>query len=261
MAPKYIMKNRMISKLRIFFIVVFCLFYSTLFARDLQVSLAFLPKILESPNEGVFVDLVKAIDNEYTEGNFDIKVYPMARSITNVVNGAADFHIPMIRNSIVPEEQLPFRFTTENLGKVVLVIYSNRDAPITAQMINAVKDKVPFPYKIETGRGLETYFDFPITPISNLDSSLRKVSIMRTGALIWAQEETDYLLKTLNIKAIHREFYNEYDDVAVIPKGPKGDEIDAILTKAIKKLRASGRLAELHQKIHVPYVDWQPYSQ
>ncbi len=248
----------MVGKLLIICVTALCLLGGKSFARDLTVSLAYLPKILESPEEGVFVDLVKAIDEVYTEGKFTIKVYPMARSIHNVVQGKADFHLPMIRNTIVPIEKLPFRFSTERLGKVVFVIYSHKDFPITEQMLKESKDKNPFPYKLETGRGLETYFDFPITPIANLDSSLRKVTINRVDGLIWAQEETDFLVKTLNLKSIHRELYLEYDDIVIIPKGPRGDEIDAILTKAIKELRASGRLAKLHGKIHVPFNNWQP---
>jgi polar amino acid transport system substrate-binding protein len=231
-----------------------------LFARDLNVSLAFLPKILESPERGVFVDLVRAIDEEYSGGHFNIIVTPMARSIYNVINGKADFHIPMIRNTVIPADQLPYRFSTERLGKVVIVIYSHKDNPITAGMVKSAINKKPFPYKLEIGRGLETHFEIPMTPISNLDSSLRKVNIKRIDALVWAQEETDHLVRTLNLTTIHREFFDEFDDVAIIPKGSKGDEVDAILSKAIKKLRASGRLKKLHQKIHVAYQDWQPYS-
>jgi len=57
-------------------------------------------------------------------------------------------------------------------------------SPNICENANVSKNKNPFPYKLETGRGLESYFDFPIEPISNLDSSLKKVSIKRTDELI-----------------------------------------------------------------------------
>lgn len=227
-------------------------------ARDLNASLAFLPKISESPDKGAFVDLVKAFDELYTEGTIQIKVYPFPRSIDNVIQGAADFHIPLIKNPIIPEEKLPYRYCSEATGKVVLVIYSHKDKPITIDQIKQAQSQKPFPYKMEVGSGLNGYFDFPIAISSGLDQSLKKVDAKRIDAFIWAQEEGDFLVKELKLKGIYRSNYGEFDDIIIIPKGPKGDEIDQILSDIIKKLRSSGRLEELHSKIHIPYDDWQP---
>ena len=228
--------------------------------RDLRASMAFLPKLLETPDKGMFVDLVKAIDDEYKEGIIIRKVYPFPRSLKNVIYGYADFHIPLFRNTILPPEQLPYAFTTAELGKVVIVIYSHKEKRITAQMIRDAIGIEPFPYHIETINGLETSFDFPLKTVNKIDSAMKKLSRHRIDAFIWAQEEADFTLKQLELKTIHREHYRDFDDVLVIPKGPEGKEIDRILSTAIEKLRKSGRLKELHSKVHVPYQDWQPYE-
>lgn len=259
------MKSRFVHSLQgfgnsIFACVMIICLCGQVSARDLKASLGYLPQILESPDKGAFVDLVKALDDVYTEGNIKIKVYPMARSIKNVVKGKADFHIPLIRNTVVPKDSLPYRFSTESFGKVVFVIYSNKKAFITAQMLKEARDKVPFPFKIETCRGLEEYFDFPVISSNTIDQSLKKVSVRRVDGFVWAQEEADYTLQTLDLKVIHRELYCTFDDIAVIPKGPNGDEIDAILSRTIISLRDSGRLQELYHNIHLPYSDWQPDS-
>ena len=114
-------------------------------AKDLNASLAFLPNILESPEEGVFIDLVKAIDDAYAGGEIKIRVYPFTRSMENVIQGKADFHLPMMRNTLIPEDSLPFRYATTKMGEVVMVLYSNRNKPVTPEMIEKMKGGSKFP--------------------------------------------------------------------------------------------------------------------
>jgi len=231
------------------------------FARDINASLSYLPKVLESPEEGVFIDLLKAIDNVYTEGKINVKIYPSIRAVMTVINEKADFMMPMLKNTVVPEEKLPYRYVTEPMGKVVMVIYSHKDSPITRVMIEKVKKKEMFPYRIDVIRGIEHYFDFPTLSSNAIDHSLKKVNVKRTDAFIMAQEEADHKLKKLNLKSIHRSFYHSFDDVILISKGPKGDEIDRILSGAIRKLKANGEWQKKHLKVHLPYQDWQIYTE
>lgn len=227
-------------------------------SKDLQGSLAYLPDILESPEKGVFVDLVKAIDQEYDGGAIVIQVYPFNRSVDNVVKGKADFHMPMLKNPLIPEKDLPFRYVSVPIGKVVIVLYSRKDNIITAEMIEKAKGLDKFPYKIETDAGVTNFFEFPTIGSSSIEQSFRKLAKGRIDGFLFAQEESDFTLKKINENNIHREFFKEYDDVIIIPKGPEADEVNKILSDALNKLEASGRLLELHNKIHVPYQDWQP---
>jgi hypothetical protein len=229
-------------------------------ARDLKVSMAYLPDILETPDKGVFVDLIKAFDEAYEEGEIQRSVFPTARSMENVISGKADFHIPMIRNKVVPEESMPYAFSTEKMGDVYFVIYSHKDKPLTYDAIQKVKNSKPFPLKVETIGGMTGYFDFPVDQGIGVENSLKKVNAKRLDAFIMAQEECDFTVKHFKLKNIHREQYDKFDDVFVIPKGEKGKEIDAILSGLIVKLRAGGKLQDLHMKVHIPYQDWQPHE-
>jgi len=99
---------------------------------------AYLPDILETPDKGVFVDIIRAIDSVY-EGNIERSVYPFPRSLNNVISEKADFHLPMIRNKLVPVESLPYAYTTEKMGYVCFVIYSHKDNPITVKKLQETK--------------------------------------------------------------------------------------------------------------------------
>lgn len=227
--------------------------------KDLTASLALLPGVIDSPDKGPFVDLVKAIAGVYTEGKIKIETYPFARSIDNVVKGKADFHIPTVRNRAISVPSLPYRFTTEKIGSVAFVIYSNSERPLTKKMLqDAMAQKGKFPYTIEVVPGIEQQFGFPGTSSVDLTSSLQKVQKKRIDALVWAQEEADNALKNLKIKTVRREHWMDYEDSIIIAKGPHGDAVDKILSNALKKLRASKQLQPLYAKVHRPYDDWQP---
>lgn len=224
----------------------------------LKSSLAYLPNILESPEKGVFVDLIREIDKEYP-GEIEIKVFPFARSLNNIVMGKADFHMPMIRNKLVSDDSLPYRYVSEIMGHVVFVIYSNKANPITLDKIQTAQKCEAFPYRIETMRGFKDYFPFPVIDTSQVECSLQKVDSGRADAFIFAQEESDYTIRTLGLNNIHREMYDQFEDVMVIPKGQRGEALDKILSRHIKRLKTNGSWQKMHLKVHLPYAQWQPH--
>jgi len=226
--------------------------------RDLVASLAQLPGLADSPDKGAYVDIVKAIDDVYP-GKIKIEVVPMIRSINNVVEGTADFHVPSLRNPLTDLSKLPYRYLTEKTGSVTDVIYSNKDKIITKKMIDdALATGGKFPYVIEVVGGMEANFPFPALPSRDIEQSLQKVQDKRLDAMIRVQDESDRSLEKLKLNMIHRSFYAGFDDVIIIPKGSKGDELDKILSDCLRKLKASGRMQELYKKAHLPYKEWQP---
>jgi polar amino acid transport system substrate-binding protein len=254
-----------IKKIIRLFLVFYLMIFSLCFingidgSKDLIASIAQIPGMADTPDKGLFVDLVKAIDEAYTEGTIKIIIAPFPRSVDNVLKGKADFHMPINVNPLVPVSKQPFGYVSERLGKMVNVLYSHVDKPITKKLIDrALVAKGKFPYKIEAGQGAETTFGFPIIPTANLEQSLRKVDAKRIDAFLWAQEEADLMIKDLKFKSIYRAELIALDDALLIQKGAAGNKVDRILSKAIKKLRASGKLQKLYSKIHKPYVDWQP---
>lgn len=106
--------------------------------------------------------------------------------------------------------------------------------------------------------GSESNYPFQGISSPNFQQSLQKVQNKRTDALKWAQDEADLTIKNLKLNGIHRELWGTFDDVIMIAKGPKGEEVNWLLSDCIKKLRATGRLEQLYRKIHDPYVEWQP---
>jgi len=246
---------------RFFFLLIisFALMFTSGFAsaRNLMVSMAYLPGILENADNGVFVDIIKAIDDNF-DGKIARQVFPFPQSLDYVIKGRTDFHLPMIRNKLISTDSLPYDYSTEKMGDVCFVIYSNKDNPVTMETIQAVKNKNPIPLKIKSMGGFLDYFDFPIEEAGSVESGLQEVNFKRIDAFIFAQEECDFTLKRFGLKNVHRSLYDYFDDVFVIPKGERGKEVDKILTECLKKLKATGEMKKLHEKVHLAYQDWQP---
>ena len=64
----------------------------------------------------------------------------------------------------------------------------------------------------------------------------------------------------MKLKDIHRSLYYEFDSMILISKDKHGDDVDKILTRALQKLKADGRLDKINEKVHKSYIDWQPYK-
>jgi polar amino acid transport system substrate-binding protein len=233
--------------------VCFCLVLSQAHARDLKVSLPFIPPLVESKDKGVLVDLLKAMGEEYKDGIITWDVFPFARSLENVEKGRADFHMPYIKPA--NPERIPFQYSSEVLFKVIIALYTNKNNK-EINPGNVTK------YKVETDEGVKYIFDAVIPNImgsSSLESSLQKVNMGRIDAWLMAMPESDMALKKLGLKNIKRWEYKKYDVKALLPLGDKGKETDKILSGLIKKLKANGK----YQKIMGPILDqkfdnWQP---
>jgi len=221
--------------------------------RILNAHLGVLPGLINADKTGPFVDLVHAIDDLSPEVTIKITIYPMARAMAGVIAGKADLALPAIRN-LQDAEMLPYRFSTRSFGNVTHVIYSNTSYPVTTDMAYGI---------VPTKRDLlieavPDYMPFPVKRSMTIEQSLRKLSRGRIDGFIWAQEEADLMLQQLGLTNIRREFFGDFEDVFIIPKGPAGDEMDEFLRHAIDQLAASGKLTEIYGKIHHPYVEWQP---
>jgi len=248
-----------LSYLKFFLLVLAILFSfgSRLYAEDLVASLALIPMHSQIGNsgqpEGGFVKVAKAIDDVYKNGEISIEQYPFSRSLDNVVSGKADFHIPLIKIPHVSEETLPFAYATERITQVTFVLYTRADSPPLDK--NELSQHV-----IETVRGHKQLFLFEAAEVSSLDQGIKKLLHGRIDAFIMEQDAVDSYIREQKYKNIRRTFFASWDTCVVIPKGPKQQEIDQILSTALRRLKASGRLQEITKSIHQPYIDWQPYK-
>jgi polar amino acid transport system substrate-binding protein len=218
-------------------------------AADLKASLAKMPVYAESTDKGVLVDLVKAIAK--TSGkNIEIQVVPFNRSIRDVIEGKADFHMPLIKNDIIDLNKVEYTYAKPVLWHVNFVLYTNKNKPIDKSKL---KD-----YKIETDLAHVSYFDFPIKGSTRIDSSLKKVNAGRIDGFIFADFAADPIIKKDGLNNVHRELYKVFDSDIVLPKGEKGQATDVFLTETIEKMRADGSFDKIMSPIDQPYDDWQP---
>jgi polar amino acid transport system substrate-binding protein len=243
-----------VSKYFILAVLFFCISLGQAQARDLTVSLPFIPPLAETKDKGILVDLVKAMAEEYKDGKLTlIGVFPFPRSLENVEKGKADFHMPYITPT--NPQRIPFTYSTDVIFKVVFILCTNKNNK-DINPTNLSK------YKIETDEGVKYILDAPIPNIGgspSIESSLQKVDMGRIDGFVMAMPETDMALKKLGLKNIKRWEYKKFDVKALLPLGEKGKEVDKILVDLIKKLKANGK----YQKIMAPIMDqkydnWQP---
>jgi ABC-type amino acid transport substrate-binding protein len=226
-------------------------------ARDLTAVIGLIPPHAQIGEDGRprggFVEVVKAIDKVYQDGQITIKILPIARAIRNVVNGQADFFIPYIPNPHVPLATLPFSFAAEPIVDVSFVLYSLADKPVPR--VDALEK-----FNIETLRGAALHFPFKISEIDSFKQGILRVVMGRSDGFIVEQDAGDKFIRDNKIKQIHRTLYATWDSSIMIPKGPKGEMIDRIVSEALQELKKSGKLTPITETIHRPYTDWQPYQ-
>jgi polar amino acid transport system substrate-binding protein len=226
--------------------------------QTLRASLAQIPGLADSPEQGVLVDIVRAIDEVWEDGTIEIVVFPFGRSIQNVVRGEADFHIPgFVANTVDPSLPTPLARCPVPLGEVEIVIYSHENNPISREDIEAAMAAGGrFPYVIEAG--IQEMFAFPTVSSSSTDQSLRKVQAGRVDAYLWPPE-ADILVRDLGLDRLHREFLDRYDDPIIVANTEAGREVSEILAEALTILQQQGRLEGLHAPMHMPFTEWQPH--
>lgn len=222
-------------------------------APDLRIHAVLLPGVIDSSTQGPFIDLIRVLDEAYLAGTFQIKAYPLARVLDNLKHQLCDVGFPSLRMG--NDEGLPYRFSTESVGKVSFVLYVNRESPLTRAQIEAAAAQGKAAYRIEAP---SIHWGFDVSPLLTLESALKKVSMGRLDALLWAQEEADMTLRQLGLDNIRRIHFGDFEDVFMLERSQRGHFADQVLTQTIRKLRASGRLQEIYRHIHRPYVDWQP---
>ena len=66
--------------------------------EDIHGDLAELPVVAESPDRGILVDLLKAMQKYYTDGTLSFDVIPFKRSLQSVTEGHSDFHAPILKD-------------------------------------------------------------------------------------------------------------------------------------------------------------------
>lgn len=235
-----------------FLIVILLQFTPPLEARDLKVSMAYMPSISETKAAGVFANYIKSIDSYYDEGAMTVEIFPFARSMNNLLHGDYDMHIPLIINPLSDTTTLPYRYMSHKGWDIPFIIYSHKDKMITREQIDVAKSQKPFPLTIATDRAHVDFFDFPTLPVSHIEGGLKQVATKRVDAYIFALPPSDYVLKTFPTtfrSKLCTSLYENFEATIVLKKGKKGSDIDAILNTSLKMMEKNGELAKFYQTI------------
>ncbi|MDZ7817512.1 MAG: transporter substrate-binding domain-containing protein [Aliarcobacter sp.] len=225
------------------------LFSSSINAIEINGTLAKMPVYAESKDKGVLVDLVNAIAKE-SNNKIDIKVLPFSSSLNLVIFNKKDFHMPLIKNDVLNENELKYYYSTDTIFHVNFVIYSKKDKDINTSNISN--------FKVETDRAHVEYFPFEVIASNSIEKSLEKVNSGEIDAFIFADFATDPYLKKMDNANIKRELYKRFESKIVFPKNEKGKQMDAIFIEALAKLRSSGKLEQIIAPIDTPFDNWQP---
>ncbi|MBN2429160.1 MAG: transporter substrate-binding domain-containing protein [Deltaproteobacteria bacterium] len=237
-------------------VLFFSAFRPDAMARDLIATVGIIPphsmKGEDGQPQGGFVEIVQAIDAVFTEGKISIRLYPVARASNTVKTGKADFCLPAIPHPYIPLDNQPVSFASEPITKVSFVLYTRADQPpLPLELLGQ--------YRIDVIRGTDI-FPFHVWGVNDTEQGILKVLAGRSDGFISEQDAADDYIRKNQLKNIRRALYHKLNSSVLIPKGPKGKEIDRIISSALRKLKASGELQKITDKIHRPYSDWQPYK-
>lgn len=227
----------------------FALLATTTFAdaTDLRISLPLLPPMIEARDKGPLAQLAQAIAREWKEGKVTILgPVPFDRSVDNVLSGKADVHFPLIESPGRHEEDLPFRYSSATLYEVPFALYSRRgDSRLNPKQLTiAALGRL----HIETERAHTRLFFFQPHEAASIEDGLRRVSAGKSDGFVFSTFATDPVLKRLKLANVERTPYRRFNSKMLLPKGPRGDELDEKLGLIIDRLKDSGEF----QKILAP---------
>lgn len=181
----------------------------------------------------------------------NISIYPFKRSMEYIAQGITAAHWPVIYSPEMDKLDLPYVFSTTSVSRINFVLYSNKGADVD---INRIED-----FQILTERGIVDLFDFDIEPSSNLLGAIHMVDSGRIDGYIFAGNTVDPIVIEKGYTNIKRTLFARFDIRAVIARTDQTEQIDAMFTRGILKMKSTGELDEFAKLMSVkPYDDWQP---
>lgn len=230
------------------------LLFSTAFAQEYKVVV---PQLSPATIQ-VYTDIAKAVI-EAGGNTAVVQTLPFARCIYLMETKAADIEaliVPITNESKI--SQLKYDYSTAEVGKIVFVLYYNKNKPIK---VEDLKKGNPKGYKIETDVAHVDHFPFDIMGSTSFEASIKKVDSGMIDGFIFAQPSVDAALKRLGLKNVARAYYDTFQMKFIIQKGQKGGPIDKMLTNGLAKIKANGtydKIMSTYNEGAAKYKDWQP---
>ena len=232
--------------------IVFLLCSSSIYGKEYKVSIKKLPGI-----EDELVNLVRSVI-EATGNTAVIEIAPPGKSEFLINNNKVDIEYPAIYIAELKKGvNLEYDYSSSKVGKISFVFYSNKDNPVDIESVK--KDRLR-KFNIETEPSLYGKFDYNFIQTTNINASLKKLSLGKIDGFITVQATGDIFLKKSGLKNIKRQLWYEYPWTFAIKKGAKGGEIDKMLSEGIRILKEQGKLDGLIglKDNETSYDDWQP---
>lgn len=216
---------------------------STSNSSSISVSLPIIPPLITEQKTGAIVELVKAMADEYKDGEMTYDVYPMARSMENIMSGSADAHCPYVKNHNITDSDNMFYYTTEPFGSVIFVLYTNKN----------VKDLTPEnvldkKFKVEIQPGHKEYLGD--LPEAAPDAGLQKVDSGRIDGYIATMSMCDQMVKAMQLKNIKRQKFDTFETAIIFKKDDNGKQKRDIMNTLIKKIRENGEYDRIMGEIN-----------
>lgn len=187
-----------------------------------------------------------------------IQVLPFARAVYMIEAKQADIQSTIVQ---IPDKAkwaaLKYDYSTEELIKIVFVLYTNKSKPVGAAELKAGNPKG---FKIETDAAHTPHFPFA-APSTSIEASLKKLDAGTIDGFVFSQGATDGLLKKLELKNVRRENFDTLSGVFLLQKGGRGGSIDKMISSGLAKIKANGKYKTIvgaYAEAASKYSDWQP---
>lgn len=206
----------------------------------------------------VYSDIAQAVI-EATGNTATIQVLPFARCIYMMETKAADIESMIVK---IPDpakaRQLKYDYSTTEVGKIVFVLYYNKNKPIKVEDLKSGNAKG---YKIETDTAHMDHFSFPTMGSTSFEASIKKVDSGMIDGFVFAQPSVDAALKRLGLKNVARAYFDSFQIKFIIQKGQNGGPIDKMLSDGLAKIKANGTYDTImgaYNEGAANYIEWQP---
>jgi len=249
----------------LFIFLCFAYFADDGYSKEYKASIARMPVYAIDSENGVLVDLIKAIAK--TSGHkITIQVVDFEKSMEAVMSKKVDFHLPLIKPINLKEN--PFDLSEVTIFHVNFVLYTNNNLEMNgisiytlANTCSNIKIKTKEKcieanekwYEIYTDAAHIHLFPIPFTPTKSIVKSIRDVNYGWIHGFIFSNVAIDPLIKKYRLTHIKRDLYQRFDVKIILPKDHSGNNVDKMLSETIKEMRKTGEFQKIMDCIDKPY--------
>ncbi len=181
--------------------------------------------------------------------NVTVETYPFKRSMFLLQRGLLDAHFPFVYSPKLKNSKLPYVFSTVSFAKVNFVLYTHKNVTVDINDLTKLT--------ILTALAHVDLFDFDVVAVHDLKGAINMVNSGRVDGLIFADVVIDPFIKSQHLSNITRTFFHRFEVKALISKGRRGKDIDAIISAGVSVMKESGELARFTDRWSRDYDDWQ----